>query len=190
MRGRMRGYMKKVSDISVLKLVLSALFLALGIVLPFLTGQLRQMGNMLLPMHLPVLVCGFVCGWPYGMAVGAVTPLLRSVLFGQPPLMPTAAAMAFELAAYGAVTGLLYARLPKKNWSVYVSLISAMAAGRVVWGVVSVPLYSIADSKFSFEVFAAGALLNAIPGIILQLVMVPLIVMALRRAGVIKELQP
>ena len=98
--------------------------------------------------------------------------------------------MAFELAAYGAVTGLLYARLPKKNWSVYVSLISAMAAGRVVWGVVSVPLYSIADSKFSFEVFAAGALLNAIPGIILQLVMVPLIVMALRRAGVIKELQP
>ena len=67
----MRGYMKKVSDISVLKLVLSALFLALGIVLPFLTGQLRQMGNMLLPMHLPVLVCGFVCGWPYGMAVGA-----------------------------------------------------------------------------------------------------------------------
>ena len=182
--------MKKERRISVLKLVLSALFLALGIVLPFLTGQLQQIGNMLLPMHLPILVCGFVCGWPYGLAVGAVTPLLRSLLFGRPPLMPTAAAMAFELAVYGAVTGLLYAKLPKKNWSIYASLIIAMAAGRVVWGIVSVPLHGIANSAFSFRAFAAGALLNAVPGIILQLVLVPLIVMALKRAGMPEEQQP
>ena len=178
------------SKISVLKLVLSALFLALGIVLPFLTGQVPEIGNMLLPMHLPVLVCGYVCGWPYGLAVGAVTPILRSLMYSRPVLMPSAVAMAFELAVYGAVTGLLYAKLPKKNWSVYVSLISAMVAGRVVWGLVSIPLCGLANSAFSFEAFLGGALLNAIPGIILQLVLVPLIVMALKRAGVLKQLQP
>ena len=79
------------------KLVLSAFFMALGIVLPFLTGQIQQIGNMLLPMHIPVMLCGFICGWQYGLAVGAVTPLLRSMMFGMPPMMPTAAAMAVEI---------------------------------------------------------------------------------------------
>ena len=78
----------------ILRLALSALFLAIGFVLPFLTGQIQQVGNMLLPMHLPVLVCGFVCGWPWGLAVGFVLPLLRSLFFGMPPMVPTALAMA------------------------------------------------------------------------------------------------
>ena len=89
------------------KLTLSALFLALGLVLPLITGQIPQIGKMLLPMHIPVLLCGMVCGWPYGLAVGAVMPLLRGLLFGMPVLYPTGIGMAFELAAYGAVIGLL-----------------------------------------------------------------------------------
>lgn len=169
------------------KLVLSAFLMALGIVLPFLTGQLQQIGNMLLPMHIPVLLCGFICGWQYGLAVGFITPILRSALFGMPPLMPTAAAMAVELAVYGLVTGLLYRKLPKKTHYLYVSLLCAMIAGRVAWGIVGIPLYGMAGNGFSVQIFLSGALLNAIPGIILQIVLIPIIMMALTRAGVMRE---
>ena len=169
-------------------LTLSAMFLALGLVLPFLTGQIPQFGSMLLPMHLPVLLCGFVCGWPYGLAVGFVTPLLRSVLFGMPPMMPTALAMAFELAAYGAFAGLLYARLPRKDSSVYVALVGAMLLGRVVWGLVSWVLYALFTAKtFTLAIFWTGAFVNAWPGIVLQLVAVPLIVFALKRTKVLAQ---
>ena len=113
------------------KLTLSALFLALGLVLPLITGQIPQIGKMLLPMHIPVLLCGMVCGWPYGLAVGAVIPLLRGLLFGMPVLYPTGIGMAFELAAYGAVIGLLYAKLNKRGVAgVYMALVPAMLAGR------------------------------------------------------------
>jgi hypothetical protein len=108
------------------KLTLSALFLALGLVLPLITGQIPQIGKMLLPMHIPVLLCGMVCGWPYGLAVGAVMPLLRGLLFGMPVLYPTGIGMAFELAAYGAVIGLLYAKLNKRG----VAGVGARHAGR------------------------------------------------------------
>ena len=115
------------------KLTLSALFLALGLVLPLITGQIPQIGKMLLPMHIPVLLCGMVCGWPYGLAVGAVMPLLRGLLFGMPVLYPTGIGMAFELAAYGAVIGLLYAKLNKRGVAgVYMALVPAMLAGRAV----------------------------------------------------------
>lgn len=169
------------------KLVLSAFFMALGIVLPFLTGQIQQIGNMLLPMHIPVMLCGFICGWQYGLAVGLITPLLRSVMFGMPPLMPTAAAMAVELAVYGLITGILYAKLPKKIPYVYASLLSAMIAGRAAWGVASIVLCGIAGSAFSIQIFLAGAFVNAIPGIILQLILIPVIVVALKKAGVMNE---
>ena len=155
---------------SVTKLTLSAVFLALGIVLPFLTGQIPTVGSMLLPMHIPVLICGFVCGWQWGLLVGFVLPLMRSALFSMPPMMPTAAAMAFELAVYGAVTG------------IYVSLAGAMIAGRIVWGIVSMILYGITGKAFGWQIFLGGALLNAVPGIILQLVLIPIIILALRRA--------
>ena len=148
-----------------LKLVLSAGFLALGLILPFFTAQIREIGNMLLPMHIPVLICGFVCGWQYGLAVGFITPLLRSMVFGMPPMFPTATAMAFELASYGAVSGLLYRALPRKNVSVYISLIGAMIAGRLIWGLINVPIYGIAGKAYSWQIFMGGAFLNAIPGI-------------------------
>ncbi len=163
------------------RLVLSALLLALGLVLPFLTGQIPELGSRLLPLHLPALLCGFVCGWPWGLAVGAVLPVLRSFLFGMPPLMPTALAMAFEMAAYGAAAGALYRRC-----NVYVSLVGAMIIGRLVWGVASWLLYAaFMPNGFSLAMFWAGGFVNAWPGMVLQLIVVPLIVTALKKAKLI-----
>ncbi len=177
---------KKMKTSKIVRLVLSALFLALGLVLPFLTGQIPEIGSMLLPMHLPALLCGFVCGWPYGLAVGFVLPILRSLLFFMPPMVPTALAMAFELAAYGAVAGLLYARLPHKPASVYIALVAAMLVGRVVWGLISIPLYAIFTANpFTLALFWINGFVKAWPGMVAQLVLVPLIVFALERAKLI-----
>ena len=168
-------------------LVLAAMFIAVGIVLPFFTGQIPQLGNMLLPMHLPVLLCGLICGWQYGGAVGFILPLLRYVLFGMPPIFPTGVAMAFELAAYGLIAGLLYNR---SRWqcvfSLYRSLIAAMIAGRVVWGTVQLLITGVAGEAFTWQMFMAGAFLNAIPGIILQLVFIPVVMVALDRTGIVR----
>ena len=145
------------------KLTLSALFLALGLVLPLITGQIPQIGKMLLPMHIPVLLCGMVCGWPYGLAVGAVMPLLRGLLFGMPVLYPTGIGMAFELAAYGAVIGLLYAKLNKRGVAgVYMALVSAMLAGRAVWGVAQTVLLGLGGNGFTMQMFIAGAFATAL----------------------------
>lgn len=169
------------------KLVLSAFFMALGIVLPFLIGQIPQIGRMLLPMHIPILLCGFICGWQYGLAVGFITPLLRGVMFGMPALMPSGAGMAVELAVYGLVTGILYARLPKKIPYVYVSLLGAMIAGRIAWGIASIAIYGFMGNQFSTELFMSGAFLTAIPGIILQIILLPAIIIALRKARVLND---
>ena len=170
----------------VLNLVLSAMFLALGIVLPFFTGQIPQVGSMLLPLHLPALICGFVCGWPWGLLVGFLLPIARSLLFGMPPLVPTALAMAFEMAGYGAVAGLLYQRLRPGRGRVYVALIGAMLAGRAVWGLASWLIYALlTQSRFALAAFWMGGFVNAWPGMVLQVVLVPLIVIALERARLI-----
>ena len=161
------------------------MFLALGLVLPFLTMQIPQFGSMLLPMHLPVLLCGFVCGWPYGLLVGVITPLLRSALFAMPPLYPVAIAMAFELATYGILAGLLYKLLPKKTLNIYISLILAMLGGGIVWGVVQTVLLGFGGNAFTWQAFIGGAFATALPGIILQLVLIPILVMALKRAKLI-----
>ncbi|MBQ3049465.1 MAG: ECF transporter S component [Oscillospiraceae bacterium] len=167
------------------KIVFSGLMLAVAFLLPFLTGQIPQFGNMLLPMHLPVLICGFACGWPWGLAVGAVAPLLRSLIMIMPPMFPTAIAMAFEMAAYGAFCGLLYEKLPKKNPLIYMELIAAMVLGRVIWGGVTWALMALSGGEFSWSIFIGGAVLNAVPGIVLQIVLVPPIVMLLKKAGFI-----
>jgi len=164
------------------RLTLAAMLLAVGLLLPFLTGQIQQIGNMLCPMHLPVFICGMVCGPLWGLAVGAVLPLLRSILFGMPVLMPAAAAMAFELAAYGLISGFLRKHLPKTLPMLFASLIAAMLLGRIVWGVVSVPIYGFASKSFSWQIFLANGFVNAIPGMILQLIAVPAIVRVLERA--------
>lgn len=166
-------------------LVLAAMFMAAGLILPFFTGQIPQIGNMMLPMHLPVLLCGLICGWQYGGIVGFVLPLFRYMLFGMPP-MPMGIAMAFELATYGAVVGFLYAR---SRWqcviALYRCLIIAMIVGRVVWAVARMALMGVASVPFTWEIFLSGALLTAIPGIVLQLIVIPAIMVAMDRAGLV-----
>lgn len=171
---------------SVKKLVSAGLCLALCLVLPFLTGQIPQIGSALSPMHIPVLLCGFLCGWPYGLAVGFVAPLLRHVLFQMPP-MPSALGMAFELAAYGAMTGLLYRLLPKKPLNVYVALILSMLAGRVVWGCAQMVILGVTGGAFTWKMFMAGAFINAVPGIVCHIVLIPIVVLALQKARLMPD---
>ena len=155
-------------------IVLAALFLALAFVLPMITGHVPQIGNMLCPMHFPVLLAGFVLGGPWGLALGFIAPLLRSVLFGMPPLYPIAISMAFELATYGAVSGWMYKKVRHTLPMMYAALATAMVAGRLVWG--------LSGSAFPFSAFLSGALLTAVPGIIAQLILIPLILTALQKA--------
>ena len=167
------------------RMVWAAVCLALCMVLPFLTGQIPQIGSAISPMHIPVLLAGFICGPWWAMAVGAVSPLLRFAFFGMPPIFPTGVAMCFELAAYGLVSGALYARLPKKTSNIYVSLIAAMLTGRVVWGIVRVVLSGVSGEPFTWAAFVAGAFVNAVPGIIVHILLIPVIVMALKKVGLI-----
>ena len=165
------------------QLTLSAMLLAIGFVLPFLTGQIPNVGRMLLPLHLPVLISGMVCGPFWGLALGAILPILRSLVFGMPPMMPTALCMAFELAAYGFFTGLLREKLPKTTPMLFVSLIVSMLLGRIVWGLASIVFYGFAAKTFTWQLFMAGAFINAIPGILLQLVIVPPVVLAVEKTN-------
>ncbi|MBR0267389.1 MAG: ECF transporter S component [Clostridia bacterium] len=171
------------TSLQIRKLTYSALFLALAMVLPFLTGQIPQIGSALSPMHIPALLCGFLCGWPWGLAVGLISPLLRSVIFGMPAMFPGAVAMSFELATYGAVSGLLYKILPRRKSSVYITIVVAMLLGRAVWGIARLILAGLSGQSFTWALFLAGAFTNAVPGIILHLVLVPLLVIVLEKAG-------
>ena len=167
----------------VLKLTLSALFLAMAYVLPFLTGQIPEIGAMLCPMHIPTLLCGFFCGPIWGAVVGLTSPLIRSMLTGGfPPMFPTAVCMAFELATYGAIAGLMHKILPKKKISIYCSLIIAMLLGRLVWGVAMMICMGASGGTFTFAAFLAGAITNAIPGIIVQLILVPILVVLIEKS--------
>ena len=172
---------------TVKNLTLAAMFMAIGMVLPFLTGQIPQIGNMLLPMHIPVLLCGLICGWQYGAAVGFMLPLLRSAVFGMPVFFPAATGMAFELMTYGLVVGLLY---KISRWqcvvALYRCLILAMIAGRAVWGIVQFIQMGVFGDGFTLKMFMAGAFLNAIPGIVLQLILIPAIMVALDRTGLVR----
>ncbi len=170
-----------------INLALAAMFLALAFVMPFLTGQIQQIGSMLCPMHIPVILCGFVCGGPWGLVVGFVAPLLRSLTLGMPPMYPIAFAMAFELAAYGFVSGILYRAFPKKNGYIYCSLIISMIVGRLVWGAVQFVCMGLDASRFGLSAFWAGAVANALPGIILQIVLIPVVVMLLKKTKIINK---
>ncbi len=167
---------------SIKNLVTASMLFAVGIVLPFATGQIPEIGNMLLPMHLPVLLCGFICGFKYGGAIGFLLPLMRSLMFGRPLLYPNAVAMAVELMAYGLAAGLIYMLFKKKTLlSIYISLVSAMLLGRIVWGAASAVLYGIASKAYGFAAFIAGAFVEAVPGIILQLILIPALVFTVQK---------
>lgn len=165
------------------KLVFSGLMLAAALLLPFLTGQIPQFGSMLAPMHIPVLLCGLVCGAPYGLAVGLIAPSLRFLLFSMPPIFPVGLAMTFELAAYGLVAGLLCRALPKKTSSLYLSLIGAMLAGRCVWGLAMTVIAAVSAVPFNLTIFLGGAFATALPGIILHIALIPPVALALQKAG-------
>ena len=168
-------------------ITLAAVFFALGIILPFFTGQIPRFGNMLLPMHIPVFLCGLICGWKYVLGVGFLLPLVRFMLIGMPPFFPTGIAMAFELACYGLVAGLLY---ENSRWqciiALYRSIVAAMLAGRIVWGIAQILLLGLSGSVFTWQMFLAGAFLNAIPGIIIQLILIPAVMVALNRTGLVR----
>jgi thiamine transporter ThiT len=172
----------------ILNISLSGMFLALAYVMPFITGQIPEIGKMMLPMHIPVLLCGFICGAPYGLVVGAIAPILRSVTLGMPPIL-TATTMAFELAVYGLMAGVLYKSLPKKKVNIYVSLFGAMVVGRLVEGLASYCVYQMGfDVKpFTLEIFWASAVANAIPGIIVQIILIPIVVMLLEKARLMPD---
>jgi len=169
-------------------LTAAAICLALCMVLPIFTGQIPQIGMALAPMHIPVLLCGFITGPAYAMIVGLIAPLLRMMIFGMPmPFM--AITMCFELAAYGLIAGLLYKVFPKKVIYIYLSLIIAMLLGRVIWGLATLQLVKVAFlplpmgwEQFGWNEFFAAAFLSAIPGIILHILLIPVLVMALQKA--------
>ena len=158
---------------SAIKSVLSGVFLALALALPFLTAGNPQLGNVFLLMHIPVLLCGFLCGGNWGLLCGFLAPLIRSLLFGAPKLFPTACSMALELAVYGLVCGWLYNRLPQKPFNLYICLAGALLLGRAASGIASAFFYGMAGVPYSFEIFMTAAFVTALPGIAIQFVLVP-----------------
>ncbi|MBR4501055.1 MAG: ECF transporter S component [Clostridia bacterium] len=174
---------KKQERTDTLRLTYSALYLAIAMVLPLITGQIPEIGKALCPMHIPVLLCGFVCGWPWGLAVGLIAPVMRSVIFGMPAMVPGAVAMSFELAVYGGAAGWLHSRLPDKPGMIWAELLAAMILGRVVWGAARLVIAGVTGNAFTWALFISGALTTAVPGIILQLVLIPVLVIAMERAG-------
>ena len=166
-------------------LVLSALCLAIAMYLPFLTGQIQTIGNMLCPMHLTVFMSPYMCGWKWAAAVGFVSPFIRYSAFGMPPIMPVGIGMAFEMLTYGLVAGILYKVLPKKTVNIYVSLIISMIAGRIVWGITRLVIAGVVADQFTWQMFVSGAVLTAVPGIILHIILIPIIVIALKKAKLI-----
>ncbi len=175
--------MAKGRNSALARLVYSSMFLALALLLPFLTAQIKPFGSALCPMHLPVILCGFVCGPTWGAVVGATAPLLRSAVFSMPVMVPDAISMAFELAVYAFIAGMLYRKLEKNLFLFYVELITAMVCGRLVWGAVTFLLIFIgeAEGEIALSVIWTRTVLQSIPGIILQLVAIPPIVSVMRK---------
>ena len=163
-------------------MILAAMMLALSWLMPFLAALNPTIAKIISPMHIPIFLCGFLCELPWSPIVGFAAPLLRSLTTGMPALYPNALAMSFELATYGLVTTLLIRVLPDRPLSVYLSLIGAMIAGRLVWGFASLVLYGLGGTPFTFQMFLAGAFINAAPGIAVHIVVIPAIILALRRA--------
>lgn len=168
-------------------MILAAMLLAVAVVLPSFTGNVPKIGAMLCPMHLPIYLCGFLCGPWYAMIAGFLAPLLRLAYFGMPPFIPKGLPMCLELATYGLTVGVLYRLLPKKNVFIYVSLVGAMLLGKIPWGIAKVVLAGLGKISFGWQVFFTEGFVNALPGIIVQIILVPTLVMlAKKRGGALK----
>ena len=169
------------------RLALAGVCLALALILPGVVGHIPDIGRALSPMHLPVLLAGFLCGPWLGAAVGVLAPLLSSVITGMPPF-PMVVAMAFELAAYGLLTGLFYTKVfPKKFWGICASLVLAMLFGRIVWGIAMLCVMGLSgQGTFTWAAFVSGAFITAVPAIISQILLVPAIITALKKAKIME----
>lgn len=168
--------------------VMGALSVALCVVLPIAFHAIPNAGSIMLPMHIPVLLCGMVCGWPYGLICGLMGPALSSLITGMPPaaMLP---AMMVECAVYGMVSGLLlkFVHTKKLHLDLYIALVGAMLAGRIVAGIAKALLFS---PGITMVVWIASSFVTALPGIIIQLVVIPLLVSLLMRVRQIPERYP
>ena len=163
------------------KLVSCALCIALGVLLPIAFHVIPNAGSVFLPMHIPVLICGLFCGAPYGLACGIITPFISSVMTGMPPAMMLPK-MIIELCVYGLVAGLCTQYIPQKNemTKLYMSLIIAMLAGRIVNGFVST--FILSTQGYTLSVFMTASFITCLPGIIIQLIVIPVLVRILNKS--------
>ena len=170
------------------KLVFTAVCAALCLVLPMAFHTVPNAGTIFLPMHIPVLLCGLICGWPYGGVCGLLGPLISSLITGMPPaaMLPS---MMVECCAYGFVTGMLMRHVHTKHAvaDLYISLVSAMVVGRVVAGFAKAWIFTPGVSPFAW---VTTSLIAGIPGIVIQLILMPMVVLALTKAKLIPTRYP
>ena len=167
------------------KLVLTAVCVALCIVVPMAFHTIPNAGTIFLTMHIPVLLCGMICGWPFGFLCGLLGPLLSSLITGMP--MPAVLpSMMVECAVYGATSGLLmrFVRTGHLYADLYISLIPAMLAGRVVSGIAKALIFAPGTT---LSAWATASFVTGLPGIAIQLVLVPVLVYTLMRAHLIPK---
>ncbi|MGM9661553.1 MAG: ECF transporter S component [Oscillospiraceae bacterium] len=167
-------------------LAVSALLLAASVVLPFAGGVL-PLGDRLLLAQIPVLLCGLVCGAPYGAAVGLLAPFLSFVVTGAPAIYPDAVAMAVEYALFGAVASPIFRAFARSAASLYASLIAAMAAGRVGYIAASYIMLELQKQPYSLSAIVRQECVACWPGLLLQLLAVPALVLAADRTGLMDE---
>ena len=167
------------------KLTLSSVCIALCVVLPVAFHSIPDGGSIFLPMHIPVLICGMLCGWPYGLLCGLMGPMLSSLITGMPPAayLP---AMMVECGTYGAVSGLVLKQVHTKNLYIdlYAALITAMLAGRIVSGIAKALIFS---PGLALSAWVTASFVTALPGILIQLVFLPAVTVTLMRARVIPK---
>ncbi len=175
----------------IVKITIATILLALGWVLPFITAQNGELGNMFNLIHIPTLITGFVLGPLYGLVIGFITPITRSLLFGMPPLYPMAFSMAFEMATYGLISGLLL-YIFKKNIktivSIYLSLVIALICGKVVWGISRVIFGYFGANQITFKIFIIDSFVKSFPGTIIQLILIPTIYFAVKKLSFLGQI--
>ena len=162
------------------KLTLTAMCLALGVILPQAFHMIPNAGNIFLPMHIPVLICGFICGPFYGLTVGIITPCLSHIIFSMPPAMMLGQ-MIVELGVYGLCTGLLNQIITINNelLKYYLVLIISMVVGRITYGICNALLFKAGN--YSLSIWLSAAFIKGLPGIIIQLVLIPTIVKTIKK---------
>jgi hypothetical protein len=164
--------------------IITAVCIALCVVLPLAFHSIPQSGVIYCPMHIPVLICGLVCEWQFGLICGIIGPVISSIVTGMPSIvdMPS---MMIELVIYGVVCALIMKVVHTKKLylDLYISLITAMLLGRVTAGVVKALIF--ARGSMTITTWATTYFVTCLPGIIIQLILIPAIYFALQKANLI-----